>query len=325
MSSNLKVSVVIPVYNVEQYIERCVRSLMEQTMKEGIEFIFVDDCSPDASVAVLEETVSCYPQRKSQVTIIHNEDNCGPSETRKIGITVAKGDYIAFCDSDDWVEPDMFHLLHSKAIEKDADIVACRYFKEFAENTQESVLRYDGLFQGKDIIENPYYIGLINLWNKLIKRTIVLNNLNKVVPCNYGEDLYLMTYIYFASEKVCFIPDILYHYNLTNSCSLMNKKTRSREEWERVFKNIDNLKIYIYSLPNGYKKYHVTISRVMFMTKAMFCHHFMSLKDQYNTFAECHRDILSFSELSLSLRIKYRLIYSCYFAYAAYVFFSKRI
>ncbi|MCQ2256416.1 MAG: glycosyltransferase family 2 protein [Bacteroidaceae bacterium] len=322
--NHISVSVIIPIYNVEQYIERCARSLMEQTMKDGIEFIFVDDCSLDTSMLILQETLSCYPERKTQITIIHNEVNCGPSETRKIGVSVAKGDYLAFCDSDDWLELNMFHVLYSKAIEMGADVVACRYFKEFTDYTQESMIRYEGLQQGKDIVASPYYVVMINLWNKLIKRILVTTNMHKIVPCNYAEDLYLMTYVYFASTKVCFIPDILYHYNLTNSNSLMKKKARGREEWDCVTKNIDNLQIYIYSLPNGYKKYHVTISRIKFMTKAMFCHYFMTLKDQYNVYAECYRDIMYFSEYSLLLRIKYRFIYSSYIAYAICCFLTKR-
>ena len=102
-----KVSVVIPVYGVEKYIERCARSLFEQTMQEGIEYIFVDDCSPDRSIEILEKVLKEYPHREPQVKIIQHSKNQGIFYTRNTGVENATGEYIIHCDSDDWVEPDI--------------------------------------------------------------------------------------------------------------------------------------------------------------------------------------------------------------------------
>ena len=98
-----KVSIVIPVYNVEKYIERCVRSLFEQTL-DDIEYIFVDDCSPDQSVAVLQSTLQDYPNRKESVRIIRHKENKGVAVARNAGINAAQGKYLIHCDSDDWVD-----------------------------------------------------------------------------------------------------------------------------------------------------------------------------------------------------------------------------
>ena len=97
----VKVSVCIPVYGVEQFIERCACSLFEQTMRDGIEFIFVDDCSPDNSVQRLEEILKRYPERQAQVSIIHHEKNMGLVRARKTALEAACGEYIIHCDSDD--------------------------------------------------------------------------------------------------------------------------------------------------------------------------------------------------------------------------------
>ena len=125
-----KVSVIIPVYGVEKYIEQCARSLFEQTMQEGIEFIFIDDCSPDRSIGILKEVLKEYPHREPQVKIIRHSENQGSGGTRRTGVENATGEYVIHCDSDDWVEPDMYETLYRKAAKEDADIVGCDYISE---------------------------------------------------------------------------------------------------------------------------------------------------------------------------------------------------
>ena len=99
-----KVSVVIPVYGVEKYIERCARSLFEQTL-DDIEYIFVNDCTKDRSIDILNEVINDYPARKQQIRIVHHKENKGLPFARQSGWQVATGEYVANCDSDDWVDP----------------------------------------------------------------------------------------------------------------------------------------------------------------------------------------------------------------------------
>lgn len=106
-----KVSVIIPVYGVEKYIERCARSLFEQTL-EDMEFIFVDDSTRDNSIDILLEVINEYPQRKNQIKILTHEVNKGLPAARQTGIKAAKGDYIAHCDSDDWVTPNAYQEMY---------------------------------------------------------------------------------------------------------------------------------------------------------------------------------------------------------------------
>ena len=109
-----KVSIVIPIYNVEKYIIKCAKSLFEQTL-DDIEYIFVNDCTPDNSIKVLLEVLEQYPNRKQQVKIITHKINLGAAIARKNGILAATGKYIIHCDGDDWTAPDMYQRLYEKA------------------------------------------------------------------------------------------------------------------------------------------------------------------------------------------------------------------
>jgi glycosyltransferase involved in cell wall biosynthesis len=121
---NPKVSVVIPVYGVEKYIERCARSLFEQTL-DSLEYIFVNDCTPDASIEIVRKVAAEYPQRQDQIVIINHPTNLGAAKARENGIKAATGEYIIHCDSDDWVDSRMYQTLYEKAKQDRLDYVIC--------------------------------------------------------------------------------------------------------------------------------------------------------------------------------------------------------
>lgn len=123
-----KVSVIIPIYGVQKYIERCVRSLFEQTL-DDIEYLFIDDCSPDGSVRIIMRILDEYPNRKEQVIIHRMEQNSGQAKVREWGMKNATGDYVIHCDSDDWTDLMMYESMYQKALEEDADVVVCDYYK----------------------------------------------------------------------------------------------------------------------------------------------------------------------------------------------------
>ena len=135
-----KVSVIIPIYGVEKYIERCARSLFEQTL-DDIEFIFIDDCSPDKSVEILKTILDEYKQiintRKWAISIEKMPINSGLPAVRKYGVKMANGEYIVHCDSDDWIDSRMLNKMYQKGKEYNADIVVCDYFKSDGNNKLE--------------------------------------------------------------------------------------------------------------------------------------------------------------------------------------------
>lgn len=121
-----KISIIIPVYNAEKHIEKCARSLFEQTLF-SVEYIFVDDCSSDNSVDVVKTVLNDYPERKEQCVFLCLDKNSGPATARNKGLEEAKGDYIYFCDADDWLDSSMLEEMLSLAEKEKADIVICDF------------------------------------------------------------------------------------------------------------------------------------------------------------------------------------------------------
>lgn len=128
-----KVSVIIPVYNCEAFLPQCIDSLRAQTLEE-IEMIFVCDASPDDSLSILRR----YEAQDSRIRVIAFDQNRGVSAARNAGIELASGEYVIFCDGDDWIEPQMYERLCAMAQEYDADVAFCRVFKDYA-HKQENV------------------------------------------------------------------------------------------------------------------------------------------------------------------------------------------
>lgn len=142
--SGIKVSVCVPVYKVEACVERCARSLFEQTMKEGIEFIFVDDCSPDGSVDVIRRVLKDYPERQGQVKFIRNAVNSGASVTRNNALEESVGEYVLFVDADDVLELDWAEWAVAVAKRTGADCVFGRVTRcASAENGRRIVGHYE--------------------------------------------------------------------------------------------------------------------------------------------------------------------------------------
>jgi len=133
-----KVSVIIPVYNCEAFLPQCIESLRAQTLSE-LEMIFVCDASPDNSLAILREQEAL----DSRIRVIAFEENRGVSAARNAGLESVSGEYVIFCDSDDWIEPQMYERLYGMAKEKDADIAFCRVFKDYEHKTEDVPLGFE--------------------------------------------------------------------------------------------------------------------------------------------------------------------------------------
>lgn len=205
-----KVSVIIPIYKVELFIERCVLSLMEQTLND-VEYIFVDDASPDGSVNILREVVGRYPSRKDCVKIITHSENKGLPAARNTGLAEVTGEYVFHCDSDDYVELDMLESLYNKAKECDADVVWCDFFLSF--ETNERYMKQPSYTTPKEALKAMLSGAMkYNVWNKLVKRSLYVDN-NISFPAGYGmgEDM-TMIMLTANARKVAYVPRAFYHY-----------------------------------------------------------------------------------------------------------------
>lgn len=248
--SEIKVSIGIPVYGVENYIERCARSLFEQTMVEGIEFIFVNDCTKDRSIEILKRVLEEYPGRKNQTKIIHSSKNEGSATTRNIIRRYAAGKYLIFCDSDDWVEPDIYASLLSEAEATDSDMVICGFKWEYPGKSQSEMIPV--LASSADYVE--YMLaGKIHCstGNKLIKRELYYKaQVSFPDGTNMWEDVNVIIPLTFHCDKIAVISRPLYHYNQSNAASYTHRLTD--QSLLAMRKTITNLEIFAAYTGNSY-------------------------------------------------------------------------
>ena len=232
----MKVSIIIPVYNVSRYIGRCLQSVAAQTY-DDITCILVDDCGTDDSMSIVSQFVSNYSGNK-KFDIVHHETNQGQSIARNTGIANAEGDYLYFLDSDDAITPDCIETLVRLA-EKypDADFIQGSTIEGTAElPTYHDPCTVAEYIDDKDTLEQAILSATIKtVWNRLIKRSFILDN-NLFFPTDIanGEDLY---WVYFMAQKATAAAftgkGIYYYYVNANSSSTSNSRsyTKKRVRW----------------------------------------------------------------------------------------------
>jgi glycosyltransferase involved in cell wall biosynthesis len=212
-----KVSILVPIYGVELYIERCAHSLFNQTFSDA-EYIFVDDCTQDGSIEILNSVIAKYPDVSLRTRIICHSCNKGIGATRKTALDAAKGQYVLFVDSDDYIEEDMVELLFKKAIEVDADIVFCSYMNDYS-NGNSVRYRVKPTEIKVELVKNAF--SHPSFWNKMFKRDVMIKNRLEIqVGINYGEDLALIPILIYYSKSFAFVDKPLYHYVQYNANSL---------------------------------------------------------------------------------------------------------
>ena len=208
------ISVVMPVYNGDKYLNRAIDSIISQTIKDW-ELIAVDDGSKDSSPEILDE----YAKKDTRIKVIHKQ-NSGVSDARQSGVDVAKGDYIIQFDCDDWAEPDYLEVLYTKAIETDADMVWCDIIGE----TKDGPHRWN-MKHAEDIVSiiKRLIVGDLwgGLWFRMFKSSIYHNeNVSFPPKCICWEDLAFLISALVQCKKIAYCDKALYHYDLTNASSI---------------------------------------------------------------------------------------------------------
>ena len=313
----ITISAIIPIYNVSNYIEKCTRSLMEQTFKD-VEFIFVDDCSPDNSIEILQTTIEDYPDRIPYIKIIHNTRNLGLAATRFIGFKESRGSYIWHCDSDDWVEKEMLQKMYDKAIAEDADIVCCEAMKEYQGYSTLCEYNYD-----KETLEN----GLLNLslsevhiaiWNKLIRKELYTKyDISFYEGINMGEDSALTIRLRYYSKKTVIIHEPLYHYNRTNSNSMVRHLNEGHYKQRiELAKHIESF----FTSQNEFPRFRQLVNFYKFDSKQFYLREHRDIIKWKKIFPECHRDIIKFKHLSFVGKAKWLF---CAYMPFAHIFIRK--
>ncbi len=220
--TQIKVSLCVPVYNVEPFIDKCASSLFAQDVTEQIEYIFVDDCSTDNSIATLERLLDENPDHKKRTTIIRQEQNKGPQAARLEAVRIACGQYVCFCDSDDYVQPDYVSTMLNEATEKDADIVYCNITELFANGDTQST-HYSQLTL-QSYIRNDQFSYICG---KLYKRSI-FESVCTDREMQYFEDRMTTFRLLLKEPKIAFVDKPLYIYVRYNPQSMTGHAKLSR-------------------------------------------------------------------------------------------------
>lgn len=218
-----KVSVIIPVYNVENYLRKCLDSLVNQTLKD-IEIIVVNDGTTDNSQEIIDEYVKKYS--KKVVSII--QENGGQGTARNTGLLHAKGEYIGYVDSDDYVEENMYEELYKKAKEEDSDIVICG----------NNVVKENYDFLSKEEVDKEFLLGKMAVWNKIYKKNIIVDNKIQFRSKVWYEDLDFTMKVYFSSKKISYVDKPLYNYLLREGSTMNNNNIKRNLELIQAFDSL---------------------------------------------------------------------------------------
>lgn len=226
MSNNPKVSVIVPVYNVEKYLPVCLDSLAQQTL-DDIEIIIVNDGTPDNSQIIIDDYVQRYPSRM----VSYIKENGGLSDARNFGIARANGEYIGFVDSDDCVREDMFDLLYEEATKKHADLTVCDYYT-FDNEIKEHYVKK--LYKTSDSLDDYFDISVLDnpelllncrsyAWNKLYRREWWNENGFLFPVGQWFEDSAIIYNTMLAANKISYVSEPLYYYRQNNENSITHR------------------------------------------------------------------------------------------------------
>lgn len=211
-----KISIIIPIYKVENYLERCIESVLSQTYK-NIEIVLIDDGSPDNCGLICDN----YAEKEQRIRVIHKE-NGGLSDARNVGIELATGEYLMFVDSDDWIDYDMVEILHKVSVYKKADIVECSYRSIFNDRIEEEtnctadIITGDRIFALEGMLDWKYFKAVA--WNKLYHRSVFSDI--RYPKGKYHEDEFTTYKYFYNAKRLCYVDVSKYNYDRTRETSI---------------------------------------------------------------------------------------------------------
>lgn len=232
------ISIVVPIYNVEKYVENCIDSIIEQTYP-NLEIILVDDGSTDSSPQICDE----YSKSDSRIKVIHKV-NGGLVSARKAGVRAATGDYIAYVDGDDWIEPNMYEQLFHKI--NGADVIICGVERDYGNHISYEINKVkDGLYEGAELVDTIYkkmmYTGVFfergiqpHVYNVLFRADLLRHNQLQVSDeIRVGEDAACLYPVLLEARKICMTSECLYHYQMRDN-SIMGVKDKTELERYKI-------------------------------------------------------------------------------------------
>ena len=259
-----KVSVIIPVYNVEKYLSECLDSVVNQTLKD-IEIICVNDGSLDGSAEILEE----YAQKDNRIKVI-TQENRGVSEARNSGLKIASGEYIAFLDSDDYIDLKFFEQLYKRGIESNSDVVVCENIYRFSGNKQKLFLKVNKEVETtvlKEKFECLYLPEYCYVWNKIYKRECLTERFLKGITF---EDIYFTLNALKQCQKLSVAAGVSYYYRIVSNSIVNTPSNKNKYFYHKAFayfynfvcENKIDLDVNSYTAEKRYKLFGCTILKI---------------------------------------------------------------
>lgn len=323
------ISVIIPVYNADKFLERCINSLLSQTLA-SCEFIFVNDGSTDASLSILER----FQQKDSRVKLI-SQENQGVSEARNNGLKIAQGTYIGFVDADDYVEYNFFDTLYQTAEKHHLDITVCNYFssQDGTAFTSKAPFKEHAVYESdtikKDIL--PYFIShetINSIWNKLYRTSLIKDNAI-IFPKGValGEDGWFNSLCFAKADKVYFLSYAGYHYidvsgSATRNIVGKNYFQRIEQEYENDYSHLQNTYLdasnisvlkahkYITKVVSLLHEYYNPVNAIEIETRKLLVKELLTSKTTIKIFKDYYKTVFlqkSKYEQILLFAIKYKL------------------
>lgn len=218
-----KVSIIVPVYNVEKYLSECLDSLISQTLSD-IEIICINDGSKDSSLEILEK----YAQKDKRIVVI-NQENSGVSTARNTGMKCANGEYIGFIDSDDWIDSDFYEKLYNSAKNNDADITVASIirYRKIEQKYRVKYIKEKAFTDLQDKISACSVPRICYVWNKLYRKELIQDDL--FTPNVYFEDVIWLPNIIKKANKVVTVDGINYYYRVNND-SIVKRPSKKKQQ-----------------------------------------------------------------------------------------------
>lgn len=219
---SMKLSVIVPVYNVEYYLRKCLDSLVNQTLKD-MEIIVVNDGSPDNSQTIIDEFVENYPGR----VIGLKKENGGQGSARNLGLQYAKGQYIGFVDSDDWVDAEMYETMYNKAISEQADIVICNTMDHYSDHT---------VYHRQSDVGKLRKCGMV--YNKIFRRDLI--GIMRFPEGLWYEDFSFVVKLLMQTEKISYCTEHFYHSFSRQESTMNNNNSKKNLDMLTIMTDIED-------------------------------------------------------------------------------------
>lgn len=234
------ISVIIPVYNTEKELPKCLKSICDQTYKD-LEIICIDDGSTDGSSQILDE----FSMKDNRIKVVHQK-NGGESNARNTGLKMASGEYIAFCDCDDWIDTDMYEILARELNCENIDMVGGSWYKEtdaYSQEIKNQLPVSDQAFTREELLKYLYkrdsYRGFAYMWNKLYKREILKDKFGELLlfheDLRLGGDVLYLAEVALNVKKAKYIDRAFYHYYQRNESGCHTKDVDRLQDWLKAY------------------------------------------------------------------------------------------